>query len=72
MAAPLPPLELATTIAPSASTGSDAHGQNQGFEFGNISFGPEPTHWAFKAVRDVAVGLAVALAAKYVIQQVTK
>lgn len=68
----IPPLTISPTIAPSSSTGADMHPQEQHFAFGNVSFGPEPKHWAVKIATDAAIALAVGLAAKFILERLNK
>lgn len=66
-ATPLPGLELG--IAPSSSassaTGLDNLGGFGGAYTGNVSMGSGADSWVSGIVRDLAVGVAVALAAKW-------
>jgi len=71
MAAP-PPLNIAPNINPMSGTGSDIHGLEAPISFGDIALGGAETSWVQKAARDVAVGLAVALAARYLFQRLFK
>lgn len=61
----LPPLNLSITPSSSAATGSDMVGQDQQFSFGPIYSGGRKGPLE-NIVRDVAVGLAVALVLKQI------
>ncbi|MBV1863004.1 MAG: hypothetical protein KUG74_01090 [Rhodobacteraceae bacterium] len=61
----VPPLEFSASVNPQSGTGSDIHEKNFGFDFGGISNG-SGDNWVSKIMRDAVIGVAVALAAKYV------
>lgn len=71
MAVPLPPLNLSSNPMSSASSyaGADMFGDSPGGYTGAVHFGPEGAaggaSWVSGLVRDLAMGVAVALLAKW-------
>ena len=60
------PLDLSVPISPVSGTGSDIHEKDYSFEFGDVNVASDGSKsWISGVVRDVTVGLIVALAAKY-------
>ena len=68
--ATLPQLSIAPSINPMSGTGSDAHGQEQFFEFGDVIVGDGQTHWMAKAAQSVAIAIIAGIAVKIVWEQV--
>ena len=64
---PIGDLELGLTVAPSSSTGADIMDAEFDFGFGDIIVGSDGKNstWVSGLLRDITVGLIVALAAKY-------
>lgn len=60
----VPPLQLSAAVNPQSGTGSDIHDKRYNFDFGGISNGSGDS-WVSKMVRDAVIGVAVAMAAKY-------
>ncbi len=71
MTAPTP-FNIAPTLAPSSSTGSDLHELIQETNFGDVSFGPKPLTGTQKIIQQVAIGLAVAVGAKFIMEAIKK
>ncbi|MEM7243385.1 MAG: hypothetical protein AAF429_14485 [Pseudomonadota bacterium] len=69
MAAPPPTLGISPTIAPSSSTGSDLHQQDQMFDFGGVYVGASQPSPVMRIARDIAVGVAVAIAVRYMLKE---
>jgi hypothetical protein len=68
MAVPIPEFTIAPNINPISGTGSDIHGSEFDFSFGEINVGNEGGNESFmeKIVRDAAIAITVALAVKFV------
>lgn len=63
-----PSLHISPTIAPSSSTGADAHKTQQSYDFGGVVIGNHKTI-AQRIAEGVAIAIIAGLAGKYILEK---
>jgi hypothetical protein len=66
MAVPIPELTISPNINPISGTGSDIHGSDFQFGFGDISVGGDNETFMQKLIRDAVIAIIVGLSVKMI------